>query len=394
MPRSPNLDLNKPAVLGDLQGCRLQVQADRILNVPPSLFLGISCSGTARKLWAHGGVSFSNRIVFQDDPELHSPDYSRAALAKRYTISHWSRIVTAPMGLFRITCVNCGQVNRATLPAPAGKVPRCRACRSLLEFALRASCPLCHILLEGFETRPLCRRCNLELDNIPLEPERPSDLDWSPPEFGLLERLRLTAEIREARLRDWHQRDSAFQRARATYGRLYADWAEATKEARERAEWQSLWATCSIRQLHRLSGHEFERLVQLLLIRMGYATEITPKTGDQGADVIARKPGVRIAIQAKRWKGPVGNGAIQQLLGGILYYRCQKGIVVTSSEFSKSARELASRDSRVTLWDRQKLAELYQQYLSSPPAFSREEYARLKKDLVLEKVRPRRRPRR
>ncbi len=41
-------------------------------------------------------------------------------------------------------------------------------------------------------------------------------------------------------------------------------------------------------------------------------SELTPETGDYGADLVLSKDGRKIVVQAKRWKNVVGIEAVQQ----------------------------------------------------------------------------------
>lgn len=59
-------------------------------------------------------------------------------------------------------------------------------------------------------------------------------------------------------------------------------------------------------------------------------------------------------VQAKRYKGYVGTRAVQEVIGGMRYYHCENGMVITISYYSNNARELAKR-SIVILWDRNDL---------------------------------------
>jgi HJR/Mrr/RecB family endonuclease len=152
-------------------------------------------------------------------------------------------------------------------------------------------------------------------------------------------------------------------------------------EAAARTEWDSVYTRFKGLELRALSGEEFEAFLRSLFVAMGFSTMLTPKTGDQGADLIVWKSAGRIAIQAKRQDQPVGNRAIQELLGGMLSHKCKKGIVATTSTFTRSARALAGRDSRISLWDYDRLCELYREHLADPPPFSWEEYRRLKETL-------------
>lgn len=68
-------------------------------------------------------------------------------------------------------------------------------------------------------------------------------------------------------------------------------------------------------------------------------------------------------MQAKNSRFPVGNDAVQEVLGGMCYYNCMKAIVATTSEFTPSARELALTNPDVSLWDVRKLQELWVEYV-------------------------------
>lgn len=110
-----------------------------------------------------------------------------------------------------------------------------------------------------------------------------------------------------------------------------------------------------------MSGFEFETLIGKLFGKLGFTTEITKASGDQGIDIIAEKNSRKIGIQAKCYSGSVGNKAIQEVVAGLNYYHLDKGLVITNNYFTESARELAEANN-VILWDRtilkEKLSEL------------------------------------
>lgn len=60
-----------------------------------------------------------------------------------------------------------------------------------------------------------------------------------------------------------------------------------------------------------MTGAQFEWFISYLFSKLGYSTEITKASGDQGIDVIARKENAVVAIQAKCYSKPVGNHAIR-----------------------------------------------------------------------------------
>jgi hypothetical protein len=66
-----------------------------------------------------------------------------------------------------------------------------------------------------------------------------------------------------------------------------------------------------------------------------------------------------IYIQAKRWDNTVGRPEIQKFAGALQGQRARKGIFITTSEFSREARDYASRiDSKIVLIDGEQLAQM------------------------------------
>ena len=107
-----------------------------------------------------------------------------------------------------------------------------------------------------------------------------------------------------------------------------------------------------------MSGVDFEHFCADLLRLNGFSdVSVTPSSGDQGVDIIAKKDGVKYAIQCKHYSSPVGNTPVQEVSAGKLYYHCHVGVVLTNSIFTKSATELANA-TNVLLWDSYKLHEL------------------------------------
>lgn len=111
-------------------------------------------------------------------------------------------------------------------------------------------------------------------------------------------------------------------------------------------------------QMDRMDGEEFEQFLKAHFEKQGYSVKTTPKSNDYGADLICQKGGIKMAVQAKRYKGKVGIAAVQQILGGMNHYSCNVGMVATNSYFSSNAWVLAKK-SNVTLWDRNKITEIF-----------------------------------
>jgi Holliday junction resolvasome RuvABC ATP-dependent DNA helicase subunit len=98
-----------------------------------------------------------------------------------------------------------------------------------------------------------------------------------------------------------------------------------------------------------LSGQDFERLIEALLTRMGFQTEMTSTTGDGGIDIIAVLDkaivGGRYLFQCKRFApdNPVGASAVRDFYGAVTADRAVKGIFITTSQFTAQAHEFGRR---------------------------------------------------
>jgi len=114
----------------------------------------------------------------------------------------------------------------------------------------------------------------------------------------------------------------------------------------------------------------FERLMVNLLLGMGYGgtTEDAGRTlgrsGDDGVDGVIDQDALgldRVYIQAKRYVAgnSIGPGAIRDFFGSLDRHKATKGLFVTTSTFSASAKETAEHLSkRIVLVDGGQLARL------------------------------------
>lgn len=114
----------------------------------------------------------------------------------------------------------------------------------------------------------------------------------------------------------------------------------------------------------------FERLILDLLKAMGYgagalgAHLMTKSSGDGGIDGIIHEDALgldAVYIQAKRYApdSRIGRPAIQQFIGSLTGEGANKGVFVTTSDFSKEAREYLTKvQHRVVLINGLELARL------------------------------------
>ena len=91
--------------------------------------------------------------------------------------------------------------------------------------------------------------------------------------------------------------------------------------------------------------YQFERIVLALLEKMGYGTgQQVGRSGDGGIDgVINQDPlGLeKVYIQAKRWQNTVGEPEIRNFSGSLATNGAAKGVFITTSNFSATARQAA-----------------------------------------------------
>ncbi len=92
-----------------------------------------------------------------------------------------------------------------------------------------------------------------------------------------------------------------------------------------------------------LSSLEYEEFCALLLRQQGWRTTLTRSSGDFGADILAKRGGRSIAIQCKRYAKPVGVKAVQEVYAAKPYYGMQRAMVMSSSGFTRAARDLAEK---------------------------------------------------
>ena len=107
----------------------------------------------------------------------------------------------------------------------------------------------------------------------------------------------------------------------------------------------------TIVDIDRISGYDFERVLKSLFEKMGYHVIHTTLSNDQGADLIVEKFGVKTVVQAKNWQNNVTNSGIQEVVAAIKHYDAHRAMVISSSGFTPSARDLA-QSNKVILWDR------------------------------------------
>ena len=147
---------------------------------------------------------------------------------------------------------------------------------------------------------------------------------------------------------------------------------EQTPEETLEKAYQEIRKTLASELLHKvveLPPIFFERLVLELLVKMGYGGSIKDagkaigKTGDEGIDGTIKEDKLGLDIiylQAKKWKpgNIVGRPEIHKFVGALAGQGAKKGIFITTSTFSKEAREyIPKNETKIVLIDGQQLSQ-------------------------------------
>jgi restriction system protein len=118
----------------------------------------------------------------------------------------------------------------------------------------------------------------------------------------------------------------------------------------------------------------FERLIVRLLTSMGYggsaieAARAIGRSGDGGVDGVVDQDALgldRVYVQAKRYaaNNAVGAGAVRDFFGSLDRFKATKGLFVTTSSFTQSARETSEfLSKRIVLIDGSQLTKLMIRY--------------------------------
>ncbi|WP_227869262.1 restriction endonuclease [Nitrosospira lacus] len=145
-----------------------------------------------------------------------------------------------------------------------------------------------------------------------------------------------------------------------------------------------------LEQVKSASPAFFERLVIDLLVTMDYggsrqdAGRAIGRSGDGGIDGIIKEDKLGldvIYVQAKRWESTVGRPDIQKFAGALQGQRANKGVFITTSDFSREAEEYTNIiSSKIILITGKQLAKLMVDHNVGVSAISKFELKRIDSD--------------
>ncbi|KQP50304.1 restriction endonuclease [Methylobacterium sp. Leaf108] len=148
-------------------------------------------------------------------------------------------------------------------------------------------------------------------------------------------------------IRDGWQRERAYFAERTILPRLEARglgeegearWAEILEVVEAVAERVDLPDETDVPE----EGIAYERHCAGRLRAAGWQARTTAASGDQGADIVAERDGLRLVVQCKRHGRPIGNAAVQEAACAARYWSGDLAAVVTNAGFTPAARKLAA----------------------------------------------------
>jgi restriction system protein len=121
------------------------------------------------------------------------------------------------------------------------------------------------------------------------------------------------------------------------------------EEEVEESEIEATWREALLDTLMEMDASAFERLTQRLLRESGFVqVEVTGRSGDGGIDGkgIMRLGGLlsfHVIFQCKKYRGAVSVGQVRDFRGAMVG-RADKGLLITTGNFTKDAIREATRD--------------------------------------------------
>ena len=117
----------------------------------------------------------------------------------------------------------------------------------------------------------------------------------------------------------------------------------------ERARQEALRAQQRKREQYweKLGGIEFEQEMGKLFMARGYHMQSTPRTGDEGVDLVVTKNGKTTVVQCK---AQAGQPVVRDLYGSMSHFRADRAILACTGGFTKGFTSLcgASRSRLLT----------------------------------------------
>jgi len=108
--------------------------------------------------------------------------------------------------------------------------------------------------------------------------------------------------------------------------------------------------------LQAMSPTQFEKAVGSLYVAKAWEVFCTPESGDRGIDLVLRKGKQKVAVQCKRYRKVVSERVIREFYGSFVG-GFNRGILITTSDFSHRACDWASARKNISLVNGELLAD-------------------------------------
>lgn len=97
----------------------------------------------------------------------------------------------------------------------------------------------------------------------------------------------------------------------------------------------------TIEDISILKGTAFEEFLEAVFGELGYSVDLTPSSGDYGADLILKQSDRKIVVQAKQYAKPVGFNAVKEIHFARTYYSATDAWVIATHGFTQQAIDAA-----------------------------------------------------
>jgi restriction system protein len=101
------------------------------------------------------------------------------------------------------------------------------------------------------------------------------------------------------------------------------------------------------------TGFDFENYVLEILLKLGHIdARLTKHTNDGGRDIIVTLENEITYIECKRYtNGSVGSPVVRKLAGAMMENNINRGIIITTSNFTTEARKISNLPIELLTWD-------------------------------------------
>lgn len=111
----------------------------------------------------------------------------------------------------------------------------------------------------------------------------------------------------------------------------------------------------NLKDIVKLTPHDFEELISHILKDLGYNVRRIKQGDDIGIDILANNERESLAVQVKKYEHRKINLAmIYHTYGAAAYYECSRAVIVTLSDLTPRATEVA-RKLKVEIWNQEEL---------------------------------------